>query len=89
MKNKDKMDLHLNLSGKIFKVLEQLRSKKSRTKFIEELIQERETLFKVSLELNKIKSNQKRIFALLLLLASMVGIPESDIQKINNRNQGG
>ena len=80
---KGKVDLHLNLEKELFLKMEKLRSKKSRTKFIEDLIKNREVFSKVSLSLEKVKLNQKRIFAMLVLIASELGISSEEIQKIN------
>lgn len=81
MKKVGKVDLHLNLEKDAFFVMEKLRQKKSRTAFVEELIKERERDEHIVSLIEKVKANQRKLFAILVLVASKLGIGQSEIQK--------
>jgi len=89
VKKDGKVDLHLNLKRESFTLMEQLRQRKSRTAFIEDLIQTREKQEYIIGLIEKVRANQKRIFAILILIASYLGITQEDIQKtIETKDKG-
>ena len=81
MKKVGKVDLHLNLEKDAFAVMEKLRQKKSRTAFVEELIRSREKDEHIISLIEKVRANQRKLFAILVLIASKLGIGQSEIQE--------
>ena len=81
MKKVGKVDLHLNLEKDAFAVMERLRQKKSRTAFVEELIKGREKDEHIISLIERVRANQRKLFAILVLVASKLGIGQSEIQE--------
>ena len=81
MKKVGKVDLHLNLDKDAFAVMEKLRQKKSRTAFVEELIKRREKDEHIISLIERVRANQRKLFAILVLVASKLGIGQSEIQE--------
>ncbi len=82
-----RIDMHISLDSSYFSLMEKMRAKKTRSAFIEELLDHKKEINSILDQLSAVKNNQKRIFALLLLIAEKCEVSNEKIKAIMFENK--